>query len=96
MKIVEDAHSVSYLDEHGNIVAKITFPFREKNIVDINSTFVDDSLRGEGIASKLVQHAYEKIKANNFKAVATCSYAVKWFEKNKDKNDILIDYNKIS
>ncbi len=39
----------------------------------IDHTFVDDSLRGQGIAGKLVKTALEEIQSRNGKVTATCS-----------------------
>ena len=69
-------------DEEGNIVAEITFQEVEEGIYDINHTFVDESLRGQGIAGKLVEEAVKTIKERGAKVQATCSYASKWLEKN--------------
>lgn len=81
-----------YLDnENGKMVAEVTFPSRDNQTVVLNHTFVDDSLRGQGIASKLMEEAYAKIKEDNKKVVLTCSYAVKWFEKNKQYRDIVAE-----
>ena len=68
-------------DENGKVIAKITFPETEKGIFCIDHTFVDDSLRGQGIAGQLVQLAVEKIKEQGGKVTATCSYAQRWLEK---------------
>ncbi|MDR0518630.1 MAG: N-acetyltransferase [Clostridiales Family XIII bacterium] len=78
-------------DENGGIIAEITFPNLREGTVVINHTFVDDSLRGQGIAGKLVEAAYDAIKADGKKAVLTCPYAVKWFNDRPDKNDIVIE-----
>ena len=69
-------------DEKGNVIAEVTFPNLDDNI---DHTFVDDSLRGQGIAAKLMLEVIDYAKSNNKKIKATCSYAVKWFEKNRDK-----------
>lgn len=50
----------------------------------INHTFVDDSLRGQGIASQLVQAAVNEIKKQHKQVKATCSYAVNWLTKHPD------------
>jgi len=79
-----------YLEnEEGIVIAEVFLEERGGGLVDITHTFVSPSLRGQGIADKLLLAAYEKIKADGKKAKATCSYAVKWFEKNADKRDIL-------
>lgn len=73
----------------GRTVAEVTFPQVEEGVVEINHTFVDDSLRGQGVASKLLFHAAEQIARAGKKAVPTCSYAVKWFEKHPEWAHIL-------
>ena len=50
---------------------------------NIYHTFVDESLRGQGIASKLMEAAINEIKARGGEAQATCSYATAWIEKHK-------------
>lgn len=72
-------------DENGKIIAEITFPETEKGVFTIDHTFVDDSLRGQGVAGQLVRLAVEKIKEQGGKVTATCSYAKSWLEKNQTK-----------
>ena len=77
-------------DENTNkIIAEVTYPLIEDNTVDINHTFVDPSLRGQGVAEKLIAHAVEKIKENNYKVKTSCSYAKKLFEYKKDYAELL-------
>lgn len=70
-------------DENGKVIAEITFPETENGVFCIDHTFVDDSLRGQGIAGQLMQLAFDKIKEQGGKVTATCSYAQHWLEKNK-------------
>ena len=72
-------------DEKGNVIAEVTFPNLDANTIVIDHTFVDDSLRGQGIAAKLMLEVIDYAKSNNKKIKATCSYAVKWFDKNRDE-----------
>ena len=74
-----------YLEnEKGELIAEITFPEMSPGVYTINHTFVDDSLRGQGVASKLVQAAVDEIERLGGTVKATCSYAVAWFEKQKN------------
>ena len=41
-------------DKSGKLLAEITFPETESGVCTINHTFVDESLRGQGIAGQLV------------------------------------------
>ncbi len=70
-------------DENGKILAVIEFEKIDNNKYDIYHTFVDESLRGQGIASKLVEAAIKEIKARGGEVQATCSYAKTWIEKHK-------------
>ena len=61
----------------------------DEDTVDINHTFVDESLRGQGMAGKLMEAAVNQIQSQGKKAVPTCSYAVKWFEKHPEYNKLV-------
>lgn len=75
-------------NEQGETIAEVTFPKVSQNKVNVNHTYVDRSLRGQGIADKLLKALAEDLKKNNKKAVATCSYAVDWFEKHPEYEDV--------
>lgn len=78
-----------YLEnEKGKCVAEVTFPQVSQNEVNINHTFVDSSLRGQGIADKLVRELAVYLRKNNKKAISTCSYAVDWFGNHPEFNDV--------
>lgn len=68
-------------DESGEIVAETTFPETSEGVYTIDHTFVDESLRGQGMASKLVQAAVDEIDKRGGRVEATCSYATKWLDK---------------
>ena len=88
MNIIKEKNKV-YIEENNITLAYVTFPNIDENTVEIDHTVVDPSLRGQGIASILLENAYNVIKEEGFKAVPTCSYAVSWFNKHEDKQDIL-------
>lgn len=83
-------NEVVYLDESGRRLAEVTFPATgEDGVVDINHTFVDPSLRGQGVAGGLLRAAADELRASGRKAHLSCSYAVKWFEKHPEEDDLL-------
>ncbi len=71
------------VDGTGRIIAEINFPQKDGNTFVIERTFVDESLRGQGIAGKLVDLAIEKIETQGGKAEATCSYAARKLAQRK-------------
>lgn len=82
-----------YLDnEEGKIIAKVTFPEVKPGVVDLDHTFVDDSLRGQGVAGKLMVAAYNKIKEDGNKMIPSCWYADEWFKKHAEYQDILLEH----
>ena len=71
-------HNRIYMEDgQGKLVAEITFPETAPGVFTIDHTFVDGSLRGQGVAPKLVQAAVDAIRSNGGEVRATCSYAVK-------------------
>ena len=72
---------ISQKDKNGRVIAEITFPETSPGIFVIDHTFVDESLRSQGVASKLVQAAVDEIKKRGVQVQATCSYAKKWLKE---------------
>ena len=83
MKFQKETNRIYCENEAGKVIAEITFPETESGIFCIDHTFVDDSLRGQGVAGKLVKMAVEEIQSRNGKVTATCSYAQHWLEKHQ-------------
>ena len=87
--IRHEANRVYALDKDGVFAAEATFPAVSDTTVNFNHTFVDPSLRGQGVANLLLTAAAKDVKARGLKARATCSYAVKWFSEHEEYADIL-------
>lgn len=83
MDFITEKERIYATDPSGNIIAEVTFP-TEGGVSTIDHTFVDPSLRGGGIAGKLVKLAADKILAEGNKIAATCSYAVAWFKRHPE------------
>lgn len=77
MDFIKEEDRVYCVNENNKLIAEISFPEIENGIFDINHTFVDESLRGQGIGKKLVEMAVKEIEAKNGKMVISCSYAKK-------------------
>lgn len=75
-------------DQTGKLLAEVTFPEREGTAL-INHTFVDPSLRGQGVAEQLLEALANRLRREGRKARATCSYAVHWFEVHPEEQDLL-------
>lgn len=71
------------------VVAEVTFPALDEETVDVNHTFVDDVLRAQGVAGKLMEELVHDLRQSGRKAVLTCSYAIKWFENHPEYQDVI-------
>ncbi len=76
-------------DDTGNLLAEIRFPTIGDGLVSFAGTFVDPSLRGQGIGDQLVRAAIAAIKERGMKAAITCSYVKAWFSKHPEESDML-------
>lgn len=77
-------------DNEGKLIAEITYKPINEQIVDADHTFVDPSLRGQGIAEELVDRLVEEMEKEGKKIHPTCPYVVKLFERKKDKYENII------
>lgn len=89
MNIILERNRISYVDENKEELAFIEFPEKTASVVILRKTFVDDRLRGMGIASKLMEAACEEIRLHHKKVIMECSYAKEWIKKHPEYQDIL-------
>ncbi len=75
--------------EQGHTLAEVLYPAAGEGTVSITHTFVDDSLRGQGVAGKLMEAVAQELRRKDKKAKLTCSYAAGWFPKHPEYDDIL-------
>jgi predicted GNAT family acetyltransferase len=74
-------------EKEGKVLAEIIWT-QLGDIMVVEHTFVDSSLRGQGIAKQLLNKAAEYARENEYKIEAVCSYVVKVFETSHDYDDI--------
>ena len=86
MGFTRKENQIALYSENGLLLAEVTFPYTDetRSTVEVNHTFVDASLRGQGIAGKLMIELADELDKRGLKAVPTCSYAVGWFEKHPE------------
>ncbi|MFP4178205.1 MAG: GNAT family N-acetyltransferase [Acholeplasmataceae bacterium] len=91
MDFLYENNRIYVQDDQGKTIVEATFPTIEDGVVNIDHTFVDPSLRGQGIASKLMHEVYRYVKEKGYEVVYTCPYATVWFKRNPDKTDIIAE-----
>jgi hypothetical protein len=76
-------------NEEGKIMAEALLKEKGKE-VEIQRVYVDDSLRGQGVAGKIMEVVMAYLRENNKKVIPVCSYAQGWLEKNREEyQDVL-------
>jgi len=91
MDFIYEENRIYSKNEEGLLLTEVTFPARDDSRVNVDHVYVDQSLRGQGIASDLMLLAYNYIKAKNLLIVAKCPYAITWFKKHIEYQDIVIN-----
>ena len=63
---------------NNNEVGYILFSKNYDNEISIDKVFVKEEQRGNGIASKMLEFAYDYFTSKNMKIIYECSYSKKW------------------
>jgi len=79
------------LSPEGKLLAELTFPARDDKRVNVDHVFVDESLRGQGIASHLMDLVCAYVQEHRLMIVAKCPYAIEWFKKHPERQDVVIN-----
>lgn len=76
--------------ENGELLAEIVYPRIDdgKNVV-IDRTYVDPSLRGQGIAGKLLKLVVDEARRDKFLIEPLCTFAAGEFQRRPEYADVL-------
>ena len=83
MNYIIESDRIYATDNGGRVIAEVTF-HNSAGVSTIDHTFVDESLRGRGVAGELIRLAADSILANGNKIGATCAYAIAWFQRHPE------------
>lgn len=79
-----------YLDDaNGENIAEITMSPTSETLKIIDHTWVDDSLRGQGVAAKLVEAVVNDAREKGYKILPLCPFAKSEFERKSEYADVL-------
>ncbi len=91
MEYIYEDNRIYAKQDNNLLLAEVTFPNRDEKRVNLDHIYVDQSLRKVGIAKDLMLLAYNYIKEKNLKIIAKCPYAITWFKKHEEYQDIVIN-----
>lgn len=85
---IEYAKNYIYIKDGDNEVGYIHYNQTAPNVIDVDTTYVNDQYRGQGIAGKLFDELVGFARKNHYRIIPTCSYIQKKFEKSTEYEDI--------
>lgn len=85
MELIKGDNRFYQEDADGKLIAEVTYKPVDAETVEVDSVFVDESLRGSGVAEQLVDHLVEVMQAEGKKIIPVCPYVVALFKRKKDK-----------
>ncbi|MBU9672315.1 N-acetyltransferase [Planococcus sp. CP5-4] len=89
LKFTELGHDeFAFRESSGETVkAEITWT-QMADLMVVEYTYVEESLRNQGLAKELVDHAAAYARENQFKMQPVCSYVAEVFERSDEYNDV--------
>jgi predicted GNAT family acetyltransferase len=88
MSVVDNSerHRFELAEEGGTAIATYR---REGNVFTIPHVEAPPALRGKGTAGRLMDGIAAMARAQGFKIVPTCPYAIVWFKRHPEAKDVL-------
>ncbi|HFC8512942.1 GNAT family N-acetyltransferase [Neisseria sp. P0019.S003] len=90
MEFIHEGKAFRHYNAAGEMDAEITYVPKGEGVIEANHTFVDPSIRGQGVAHQLVDQLADFARKENLKIYPTCPYVVALFEKSTEYDDLKI------
>jgi predicted GNAT family acetyltransferase len=84
-----DTKGSAFIQPAKKKLAEMTYSIASPNLIIIDHTDVDDSLKGQGIGRKLLLKIVENARNQNIKIIPLCPFAKSVFDKEKSLQDVL-------
>ena len=90
MEFIHEEKAFRHYNAAGEMDSEITYVSKGEGVIEANHTFVDPSLRGQGVARQLVDRLADFAGDEHLKIHPTCPYVVALFEKSTEYDDVKI------
>ena len=78
-----------FYEENNSRLAEMTYSIAAPDLIIIDHTDVDDSLRGRGVGKMLLLKIIDHTRANGIKIIPLCPFAKSVFNKDESLRDAL-------
>lgn len=75
--------------DQGLKIAEMTYRWQDDQHIIADHTWVDDALRGQGVAHLLLDQLVEFAREKNIKIIPQCSYVEVMFRRKKEFADVV-------
>lgn len=75
-------------DAQGKRVAEILFRWQDQGVIIAEHTWVDDALKGQGVARELLNALVDFARTKKIKIVAKCAYVEVMFQRDLSLADV--------
>lgn len=89
MEIIHDHTARRFYSILDGKEAEMTYRQVDKTTLNFNHTYVPPSLRGQGIAERIVREAVTYAREQGFRVIPSCSYVRVFFKRHPQYADLL-------
>ena len=78
-----------FIERDGRHIAEITYQYQDDHTILADHTWVDSTLRGQGVARQLLDILVAFAREKQLKIVPTCSYVDVMFQREAEFADVV-------
>lgn len=85
MELIKGENRYYKEDADGKLIAEVVYKPVDEETVEASGVFVDESLRGQGMAEQLVDYLVAEMTQQGKKIIPVCPYVVALFKRKEAK-----------
>ncbi|MDR7127960.1 putative GNAT family acetyltransferase [Algoriphagus sp. 4150] len=85
----EGAKGSATAQENGKSIGTMTYSIAGKELIIIDSTYVEPEYNGKGVGKQILYKIVEMAREKNIKIIPLCPFAAAMFRKSDDLRDVL-------
>ncbi|MCE7054212.1 N-acetyltransferase [Algoriphagus sp. AGSA1] len=85
----EGAKGSATAKENGRSIGTMTYSIAGKELIIIDSTFVEPEYNGKGVGRKMLDKIVEMAREKKIRIIPLCPFAAAMFRKSDDIRDVL-------
>lgn len=85
MNIQHDAQNQQFTLTRNGHEAELAYSRPAEGVIDFTHTFLDEELRGQGIAEEMARHALDFARKEGAKVKTSCKFMAGFVQKHRDE-----------